>query len=73
MNRLRLFPPQSTVGGNDKTGDTMSKISTTGPSYKAGYEAGYAAALEVARQAWRERMAQLRADGLLRELATIDS
>lgn len=69
----------------------MSKISTTGPSYKAGYEAGlaacadaqadaadayqrgYDAALAHARTKWVERMAQLRAEGLLRELATIDA
>lgn len=77
----------------------MSKISTTGPSFKAGYTAGYEAAmvelnnrihelqshnsaaydkgkeagLAYARRRWVERMAELRAQGLLRELATIDS
>ena len=35
----------------------MAKISTTGPSYTAGYEAG----LEYAREQWRAAVAQIKA------------
>ena len=37
------------------------------------YQRGYQAALTHAREKWVARMAELRAQGLLRELATIDA
>ena len=37
------------------------------------YQRGYAAALAHARTKWTERMTELKAAGLLRELSTIDA
>jgi hypothetical protein len=43
----------------------MAKISTTGPSYTAGYEAG----LEHAREQWRAAVAQIKAAAMEEALA----